>query len=131
MTGHHYLSTGCLHGEHAYCQANTGQAGAKRPAACKFCDAPCICPCHQAGGSHTAADTANVALPDDEPVLTVVYATPPLLYATCDEGRHIAHPVLTCDEYEADRAAMRTAWDRLMAPVNEELAKLHADTTED
>lgn len=66
-----------------------------------------------------------------EQQLTVVYATPPLLYATCDEGRHIAHPVLTCDEYEADKAAMRTAWDRLMAPVNEELAKLHADTTED
>lgn len=69
--------------------------------------------------------------PDHEPTLNVVYATPPLLYAACDEGRHIAHLGLTCDEYEADRAAMRTAWDRLMAPVNEELAKLHADTTED
>lgn len=44
---HHYLSTGCLHGEHAYCQGKTGQAGAKVPTKCKFCDAHCQCPCHQ------------------------------------------------------------------------------------
>lgn len=44
--GHRYLSTGCLHGEHGYCQAHTGQAGIKAPARCKFCAAPCICPCH-------------------------------------------------------------------------------------
>lgn len=31
LSGHLYLSTGCLHGEHAYCQSMTGQAGAKRP----------------------------------------------------------------------------------------------------
>lgn len=43
---HVYLSTGCLHGEHAYCQGHTGQAGAKKPARCKFCDAPCVCDCH-------------------------------------------------------------------------------------
>ncbi|WP_030670560.1 hypothetical protein [Streptomyces rimosus] len=48
--GHTYLSTGCLHGEHGYCQSMTGLAGAKRPARCKFCEAPCICPCHQAAG---------------------------------------------------------------------------------
>lgn len=45
--GHEYLSTGCFHGEHGYCQAMTGLAGAKRPARCKFCDAPCVCPCHE------------------------------------------------------------------------------------
>jgi len=44
--GHRYLSTGCLHGEHAYCQSMTGQAGAKRPGQCKFCEAGCICTCH-------------------------------------------------------------------------------------
>lgn len=44
---HSYLSTGCHHGEHAYCQGKTGQAGPKKPATCKFCDAPCVCPCHQ------------------------------------------------------------------------------------
>jgi hypothetical protein len=43
---HSYLSTGCLHGEHGYCQSNTGAAGAKIPAQCKFCAAPCRCRCH-------------------------------------------------------------------------------------
>lgn len=47
MTAHEYLSTGCLHGEHAYCQAKTGAVGIKRPGECKFCGAPCTCPCHQ------------------------------------------------------------------------------------
>lgn len=55
-TDHHYLSTGCLHGEHVlpdgrtghqYCQGDTGKAGTKTPAQCKFCTAPCVCPCHQ------------------------------------------------------------------------------------
>lgn len=59
---HHYLSTGCLHGEmtlpdgrtgHQYCQGMTGMAGAKRGGRCKFCDAPCQCPCHQATESET------------------------------------------------------------------------------
>lgn len=45
-TTHHYLSTGCLHGEHAYCQSKTGLSGAKKPGVCKFCAAPCQCPCH-------------------------------------------------------------------------------------
>ncbi|MFD7922480.1 hypothetical protein ACFV3R_25050 [Streptomyces sp. NPDC059740] len=43
---HVYLSTGCLHGEHGYCQRHTGLSGAKTPAQCKFCAAPCTCPCH-------------------------------------------------------------------------------------
>lgn len=43
---HHYLATSCLHGEHAYCQGETGKVGAKAPAECKFCQAPCSCPCH-------------------------------------------------------------------------------------
>lgn len=49
---HHYLSTGCLHGEHAYCQGKTGQAGVKVPAKCKFCDARCTCDCHQEEAQH-------------------------------------------------------------------------------
>lgn len=44
---HTYLSTGCLHGEHGYCQAHTGLSGAKTPAVCKWCKAPCQCPCHR------------------------------------------------------------------------------------
>lgn len=45
---HTYLSTGCLHHDHAYCQSAAGRAGAKRPAECKTCAAPCICRCHTA-----------------------------------------------------------------------------------
>lgn len=44
---HIYLSTGCLHGKHGYCQSATGAAGAKTPASCKFCAAPCRCSCHR------------------------------------------------------------------------------------
>ena len=51
--GHTYLSTGCLHGHHDYCQAMTGHAGAKRPGQCKFCAAPCLCSCHQSTTDHT------------------------------------------------------------------------------
>ncbi|MFD4258193.1 hypothetical protein ACFWR9_11320 [Streptomyces sp. NPDC058534] len=46
-TTHTYRSTGCLHGEHDYCKASVGRAGAKAPASCKFCAAPCICACHR------------------------------------------------------------------------------------
>lgn len=46
---HAYLSTGCLHGEHTYCQSMTGQQGKKRPGRCKFCDARCSCSCHGEG----------------------------------------------------------------------------------
>lgn len=47
LTGRHvYLSTGCLHADHAYCQGMTGAAGAKRPGECKGCSAACVCRCH-------------------------------------------------------------------------------------
>jgi hypothetical protein len=44
---HYYLSTGCLHGDHEYCQKYTGLGGAKTPAKCKFCKASCRCRCHK------------------------------------------------------------------------------------
>lgn len=45
---HVYLSTGCLHGRHDYCQESVKEdGGTKAPAECKFCAAPCICDCHQ------------------------------------------------------------------------------------
>lgn len=50
LTGtHRYLGTGCLHGDHDYCQSMVGQAGRKRPGECKGqpCRAQCICPCHR------------------------------------------------------------------------------------
>jgi hypothetical protein len=49
QSGHRYLSTGCRHGEHGYCQSNTGSQGDKRPAECKFCAAKCVCSCHFPG----------------------------------------------------------------------------------
>lgn len=47
---HVYLSTGCLHGDHDYCQSMTGLNGKKRPGECKHCDAKCVCDCHQQRG---------------------------------------------------------------------------------
>jgi hypothetical protein len=44
---HTYLSTGCRHGEHGYCQSHTGLSGAKKPSRCKFCGTHCICGCHK------------------------------------------------------------------------------------
>lgn len=47
--GHHeYLSTGCLHGDHAYCQtqARRYDGTTKTAAVCKFCSAGCQCLCH-------------------------------------------------------------------------------------
>jgi hypothetical protein len=55
LGAHAYLSTSCLHGDnvlpdgrtgHQYCQSETGKTGGKTPAQCKFCAAPCQCPCH-------------------------------------------------------------------------------------
>ena len=44
--GHVYLSTGCRHGDHDYCNAMTGLNGSKRPGRCKHCGALCVCGCH-------------------------------------------------------------------------------------
>lgn len=52
---HLYLSTSCRHGEHSYCQSNTGSQGDKIPAVCKFCRSGCICPCHE---GHAVLDPA-------------------------------------------------------------------------
>lgn len=40
-TEHRYNSTACLHGLHVRCRKT-----------CKFCSAPCACPCH--GAEHDA-----------------------------------------------------------------------------
>ena len=44
---HVYMSTGCLHGDHDYCQNKDGRAGPKKPGQCKHCAARCICSCHK------------------------------------------------------------------------------------
>lgn len=59
LGAHHYLATGCLHGQHAYCQGQTGRAGTKKPATCKFCDARCICHCHQETAADPVSQTAS------------------------------------------------------------------------
>lgn len=44
---HVYLSTACLHENHEHCQCGTNlQGDQKTPGTCKWCAAPCICPCH-------------------------------------------------------------------------------------
>jgi hypothetical protein len=43
---HVYFSTSCFHGDHNYCQKESGLIGIKTPAVCKFCSAPCVCVCH-------------------------------------------------------------------------------------
>lgn len=43
---HEYFSTSCFHGNHKYCQSETGLIGLKTPGVCKFCTAPCQCICH-------------------------------------------------------------------------------------
>lgn len=58
-TDHHYLSTGCRHGEHGYCQSNTGSQGQKRPAECKFCGSKCVCSCHTPGVITVVERTVN------------------------------------------------------------------------
>lgn len=54
---HWYISTGCFHDDHAYCQSMTGLNGAKRPGRCKHCDAPCRCPCHRSDVSEPERQT--------------------------------------------------------------------------
>ena len=70
---HVYLSTGCLHGRHDYCQSMTGHAGSKRPGRCKFCAAACTCPCHTepAGMVYAPADRPDLSgplPPDTDPL---------------------------------------------------------------
>jgi hypothetical protein len=44
---HVYLSTACLHENHQHCQCRTNLQGEEKvPGTCKWCAAPCICPCH-------------------------------------------------------------------------------------
>lgn len=41
---HKYISTACLHGNHAYCADKVRQDGGEKvPATCKFCPALCRC----------------------------------------------------------------------------------------
>jgi hypothetical protein len=47
---HLYVSTGCQHGVHDYC----AKSDTKKPAECKFCAAPCLCPCHITNWTMTA-----------------------------------------------------------------------------
>jgi hypothetical protein len=54
---HVYLSTSCFHGNHTYCQTETGLIGVKIPGECKFCHSPCICPCHRE--TETENDTVD------------------------------------------------------------------------
>lgn len=50
MKRHIYFSTSCWHEEHDYCNSATRDEGVpKVPARCKFCEAKCVCWCHNRG----------------------------------------------------------------------------------
>lgn len=51
---HDYLSTACYHAaepgqefRHAYCAAEAGLMGPKKPSECKWCTEKCRCECHR------------------------------------------------------------------------------------
>lgn len=60
-TTHTYWSTHCRHEDHGACSsefihgeiAGTGMSTAlrRKPAQCKHCAAPCVCPCHEKGST--------------------------------------------------------------------------------
>lgn len=62
---HVYLSIGCLHGNHEYCQeAVKADGSTKAPAECKFCSAGCICDCHGEERREEQADEVDLAAGD-------------------------------------------------------------------
>jgi hypothetical protein len=69
-TSHVYLSTGCLHGHHDYCQNHTGHSGTKTPAQCKFCSAPCTCHCHQHHTTQPADQPKEQPMQHEKPAPT-------------------------------------------------------------
>jgi hypothetical protein len=72
QSGHRYLSTGCRHGEHSYCQSNTGSQGQKLPAQCKFCASKCVCSCHSPGTITVVERRINPAALEMESVTSSV-----------------------------------------------------------
>lgn len=72
---HWYLATSCLHGEHEYCQRETGVLGTKTPAVCKFCRAPCVCDCHQSPGDAPREVPVYVPVPKNELETLLAVAT--------------------------------------------------------
>jgi hypothetical protein len=45
---HRYWSTHCRHDDHDACRATELAPGIpRRPAQCKGCGSPCLCPCHK------------------------------------------------------------------------------------
>ncbi|URN11327.1 hypothetical protein LUW77_03280 [Streptomyces radiopugnans] len=112
---HVYLSTGCLHGQHGYCQGKNGLAGPKTPAQCKFCAAPCVCDCHHrdepavpAGGSDQRRQPYRAAL----------YAA--AMHETAYEGTEWA------DVRMEDRVRFLNTADAVMAVADAETAQLRA-----
>lgn len=92
-SGHRYLSTGCRHGEHGYCQSNTGSQGDKTPAQCKFCGSGCVCSCHMPGTVTVVERIVNPA------ALEAVAAGPSMkdLCTGTDEAMCGAEPPLRAD----------------------------------
>lgn len=52
---HVYYSTHCRHDNHAACDATELNGAPRRPAECKTCGAPCVCPHHTQAAERPAA----------------------------------------------------------------------------
>lgn len=91
--GHIYLSTGCLHDDHKYCQSMTGIQGSKRGGKCKHCDAQCICTCHTEETHVVADDSADPEHVEDCPGCETTDT--PLQEMRCNQARtrwsHVPH----------------------------------------
>jgi hypothetical protein len=78
---HVYISTACLHGEHAYCAAGVrADGGVKQPGRCKFCDARCRC----TGCDHSVPLDGPSSPPQD----TVAPSAHVYVSTACWHGEH-------------------------------------------
>jgi hypothetical protein len=126
-TGHVYLSTGCLHDKHRYCQSMTGMNGEKRPGKCKFCEVQCICGCHSPSPTLTMEGLKHMAdLADYErrPVLLTRAQLSAIRTFLADQGSSFLSPslplgpeVVVCDDPEESDPVKLGWWPVLSEEV--------------
>lgn len=117
---HRYLSTGCLHGDHAYCKNMTGLNGAKRPGSCKHCGARCICGCHTAPGpaateaTHAPgwllAGSRDLSIPDPEDLTGAYTPDPPIGCLTTAGEAHLAQDGIHTPGCDCGHDGMGVSW---------------------
>lgn len=68
--GHKYVSTYCVHDLHQDCRLS-----------CKHCEAPCLCPCHKAGGMRPGCSLTVEPLADPVHLLSWPTRAAPMVAA--------------------------------------------------